>query len=78
MTEDGLLQLDVEQGVVDVFMSEEVHNVKDVFGLMVENCCLPMSERVKVICLILGFCSLSAILFRSALKLAFLDPSFPL
>jgi len=47
----GLIQvceLRVAHGVLDVSVSQQFHNVEDVFGLVVFHCCLPVSEGMKV------------------------------
>jgi len=44
---NGLLELNVDQCVLDVFVPKEPHNIHDVFGLVVECRHLPLSEGVE-------------------------------
>ena len=43
----GADQLSVDQGVFDVFVAEKLHDVEDVFGLVVFGGGFPMAESVK-------------------------------
>lgn len=43
-----LFNLNVYESVFDAFVAEELHDVQDVFGLVVELSCFPVSEGVKV------------------------------
>jgi hypothetical protein len=42
-----LYQLRVDEGVLDVLVSEQSHDIEDVFGLMVLHGGFPMSEDVE-------------------------------
>jgi len=41
-------ELRVPHGVLDVSVSQQLHHMEDVFGLVVFHCCLPVSEGMKV------------------------------
>ena len=45
--EESLGELDVFEGVLDVFVAKDLHDVKDVFGSVVFNGSFPMSKRVE-------------------------------
>ena len=40
-------ELCVDEGVVDVFVAEDLHDVEDVFGFVVFHCCFVVAECVE-------------------------------